>query len=153
MADKVDRELIKVLAALLTENNLTEIEWGEGERRVRVVRSAGPAVVALPGAGVAAVPARAAANAAAPAAKEEFGKDHPGAVTSPMVGTVYMAPEPGAQPFVSEGAQVRQGQTVLIVEAMKTMNPIPATRAGTVRRIFIKDGTPVEYGQLLMIIE
>ena len=140
MADKVDRDLIKALAGLLTENNLTEIEWSEGERRVRVVRSAGPTMMAMP------------SMAAAPA-KEDFGKDHPGAVTSPMVGTVYLAPEPGAKPFVEEGAQVRQGQTLLIVEAMKTMNPIPSPRAGTVRRIVIKDSTPVEYGQVLLIVE
>ncbi len=150
MADKVDRDLIKALAGLLTENNLTEIEWSEGERRVRVVRSAGPTMMAMP-AGMAAAPAAAAAPAVA--AKEEFGKDHPGAVTSPMVGTVYLAPEPGAKPFVEEGAQVRQGQTLLIVEAMKTMNPIPSPRAGTVRRIVIKDGSPVEYGQVLLIVE
>ena len=152
MADKVDRDLIKALAGLLTENNLTEIEWSEGERRVRVVRSAGPTMMAMPS--VAAAPAFAAAAAApAPGAKEDFGKDHPGAVPSPMVGTVYLAPEPGAKPFVEEGAQVRQGQTLLIVEAMKTMNPIPSPRAGTVRRVLIKDGTPVEYGQVLLIVE
>lgn len=151
MADKVDRDLIKALAGLLTENNLTEIEWSEGERRVRVVRSAGPTMMAMPSMAAQAAPATAAAPAAA--AKEDFGKDHPGAVTSPMVGTVYLAPEPGAKPFVDEGAQVRQGQTLLIVEAMKTMNPIPAPRAGTVRRILIKDGTPVEYGQVLLIVE
>ena len=150
MADKVDRDLIKALAALLTENDLTEIEWSEGERRVRVVRSAGPTMMAMP-AGMAAAPTAVAAPAAA--AKEDFGKDHPGAVTSPMVGTVYLAPEPGAKPFVEEGAQVRQGQTLLIVEAMKTMNPIPSPRAGTVRRIIIKDGSPVEYGQVLLIVE
>ena len=151
MADKVDRDLIKALAGLLTENNLTEIEWSEGERRVRVVRSAGPTMMAMHS--MAAAPAPAAVTAPAAAAKEEFGKDHPGAVTSPMVGTVYLAPEPGAKPFVEEGAQVRQGQTLLIVEAMKTMNPIPAPRAGTVRRVLIKDGTPVEYGQVLLIVE
>ena len=153
MADKVDRELIRALAALLTENNLTEIEWAEGERRIRVVRSAGPTVMAMPTA--MAAPMAASAEGAAAAAKPaaEFTKDHPGAVTSPMVGTVYVAAEPGANPFVTEGAVVTKGQTVLIVEAMKTMNPIPAPRAGTVRRVLVKDGQPTEYGQLLMIIE
>ncbi|MBM3507103.1 MAG: acetyl-CoA carboxylase biotin carboxyl carrier protein [Alphaproteobacteria bacterium] len=156
MADKVDRDLIRALAGLLTENNLTEIEWSEGDRRVRVVRSLAPSVVAMPQANAAyaaAPPAAPAASETAATAKDSFGKDHPGAVTSPMVGTVYVAPEPGAKPFVTEGATVRQGQTVLIVEAMKTMNPIPAPRPGTVKRILIKDSTPVEYGQLLMIIE
>ena len=154
MADKVDRELIRALAALLTENNLTEIEWGEGDRRVRVVRSVAPAMVPM----AAAMPMTAVAETSAPAAaavspKDGFDKNHPGAVTSPMVGTVYLAAEPGAKPFVEQGAPVREGQTILIVEAMKTMNPIPAPRAGTVRRILVKDGSPVEYGQILMIIE
>ena len=154
MAAKVDRELIAALAALLAENNLTEIEWSEGDRRVRVVRAPAPTVVAMPGGTPAAAVAQPAGHVpAAAAAPEAAAKDHPGAVTSPMVGTVYVAPEPGAKPFVAEGAQVRQGQTVLIVEAMKTMNPIPAPRAGTVRRVLVTDGTPVEYGQLLMIIE
>ncbi|MSP20039.1 MAG: acetyl-CoA carboxylase biotin carboxyl carrier protein [Alphaproteobacteria bacterium] len=149
MAEKVDRELIRALAALLTENNLTEIEWAEGERRVRVVRSAGPSMVAMP----AAMPMVAAVPAAEAKAAPGYGKDHPGAVTSPMVGTVYVAPEPGTKPFVSEGTVVTRGQTVLIVEAMKTMNPIQSPRAGTVRRILVEDGTPIEFGQLLMIIE
>jgi acetyl-CoA carboxylase biotin carboxyl carrier protein len=153
MTEKVDRELIRALAALLTENNLTEIEWSEGDRRVRVVRQAAATMVAM------GTPMMAPAGGAAPAAggaapaAAEFGKDHPGAVTSPMVGTVYVSPEPGAKPFVTEGQEVREGQTLLIVEAMKTMNPIPAPRGGTVRRVLVKDGSPIEYGQLLMIIE
>jgi acetyl-CoA carboxylase biotin carboxyl carrier protein len=151
MAAKVDRELITALAALLAENNLTEIEWSEGDRRLRVVRAPAQMIVGAP---MMQAPTGAAAPAAAAApAKAEYSKDHPGAVTSPMVGTVYVAPEPGAKPFISEGQEVRQGQTLLIVEAMKTMNPIPAPRGGTVRRILVKDGGPVEFGQLLMIIE
>jgi acetyl-CoA carboxylase biotin carboxyl carrier protein len=151
MAAKVDRELITALAALLAENNLTEIEWSEGDRRLRVVRAPAQMIVGAP---MMQAPTGAAAPAAAAApAKAEYSKDHPGAVTSPMVGTVYVAPEPGAKPFITEGQEVRQGQTLLIVEAMKTMNPIPAPRGGTVRRILVKDGGPVEFGQLLMIIE
>lgn len=150
MAAKVDRELITALAALLAENNLTEIEWSEGDRRLRVVRAPAQMVVGAP---MMQAPTGAAPAAAAAPAKAEYSKDHPGAVTSPMVGTVYVAPEPGAKPFITEGQEVRQGQTLLIVEAMKTMNPIPAPRGGTVRRILVKDGGPVEFGQLLMIIE
>ncbi len=150
MAAKVDRELISALAALLTENNLTEIEWSEGDSRLRVVRTPAP-MVAAP---VMAAPAAGANGPSASAATvAEYSKDHPGAVTSPMVGTVYFAPEPGAAPFVTEGAEVKQGQTLLIVEAMKTMNPIPAPRSGTVRRILVKDAGPIEFGHLLMIIE
>jgi len=152
MAAKVDRELISALAALLTENNLTEIEWSEGDRRLRVVRT--PAPMVAMGAPIMQAPASIAAPAGgAPAAEAEYTKDHPGAVTSPMVGTVYFSPEPGAKPFIAEGQEVRQGQTLLIVEAMKTMNPIPSPRGGTVRRIVVKDAAPVEFGQLLMIIE
>ena len=153
MAAKVDRELITALAALLAENNLTEIEWSEGDRRLRVVRAPAQMVVGAPMMQAPAAAAAAAPVAAAAPAKAEYSKDHPGAVTSPMVGTCYVAPEPGAKPFVTEGQEVRQGQTLLIVEAMKTMNPIPAPRGGTVRRILVKDGGPIEFGQLLMIIE
>lgn len=152
MAAKVDRELISALAALLTENNLTEIEWSEGDRRLRVVRT--PAPMVAMGAPMMQAPASIVAPAgSAPAAAAEYTKDHPGAVTSPMVGTVYFSPEPGAKPFIAEGQEVKQGQTLLIVEAMKTMNPIPSPRGGTVRRIVVKDAAPVEFGQLLMIIE
>ena len=153
MAEKVDRELIRALAALLAENNLTEIEWSEGDRRVRVVRSVAPTMVAMGTPMMAPAGGAPAATAGAAPAAAEFGKDHPGAVISPMVGTVYVSPEPGAKPFVSEGQEVRVGQTLLLVEAMKTMNPIPAPRPGTVRRVLVKDGSPIEYGQLLMIIE
>jgi acetyl-CoA carboxylase biotin carboxyl carrier protein len=98
------------------------------------------------------MPAVGGAPAAAPAAVEDPAQ-HPGAVTSPMVGTVYIAPEPGASPFVTVGATVTEGQTLLIIEAMKTMNHIPAPRAGTVKRVLVSDGTAVEYGAPLMIIE
>jgi acetyl-CoA carboxylase biotin carboxyl carrier protein len=100
-----------------------------------------------------AAPVAAASGGAAGAVANEDPAQHPGAVTSPMVGTIYLAAEPGATPFVTVGAQVTEGQTVVIIEAMKTMNHIPAPRAGTVKRILIEDGSPVEYGAPLMIIE
>lgn len=147
MADgaEPDRDLIRDLAALLDETGLTEIEWTRGDRTVRVARQPAAAPPA-----VAAAPAR---EEAAPAADAADPASHPGAVLSPMVGTAYAAPEPGAAPFVEVGVRVSEGQTVLIVEAMKTMNPIPAPRSGTVRRILVSDGAPVEYGEVLMIVE
>jgi acetyl-CoA carboxylase biotin carboxyl carrier protein len=153
-----DIAFIRALAELLRETDLTEIEvareFGEDdELRVRLTRTppapvaAAPIHVMAPAAvAVAAAPPVAAAPVEDPAA-------HPGAVTSPMVGTVYLAPEPGAAAFVRVGDQVDAGQTVLIVEAMKTMNQIHAPRAGTVRRILVEDRQPVEYGAPLMIIE
>lgn len=156
---EADVSFIKALAELLRENELTELEvkrdYGEDDSlNVRVSRAAPQA------APVAAVAAPAAAPAApapaAPAAAETMPEDpaaHPGAVTSPMVGTVYMQPEPGAPSFISVGQQVREGDTLIIVEAMKTMNHIPAPRAGTVKRILVEDGAPVEYGAPLVILE
>ena len=147
---QVDKDLIRELAGLLDETNLTEIEVEEGERRIRVARNAGGSVATaastLPAPGE---PARSEEQAAADGAPI----DHPGAVFSPMVGTVYFAPEPGAAPFVTEGSRIEEGQTLLIVEAMKVMNPIAAPRAGTIRSIAVSDTQPVEYGELLMIIE
>ena len=154
-----DVAFIKALAELLNENELTEIsvkrEYAENDtlnvkvaKQAAVVQAApvsyaAPATASAP---AAAVPAAAAAPSSDPA-------DHPGAVTSPMVGTAYLAPEPGSEPFVAIGEQVSAGQTLMIIEAMKTMNHIPAPAAGTVKRILITDGTPVEYGAPLMIIE
>ncbi len=157
---ETDVAFISALAELLNRNDLTELsvkrEYGEDDSlEVRVVKQATVVTVA-------AAPALApvhhhAASAAAPAAASpapnEDPAQHPGAVTSPMVGTIYLAAEPGTPPFVTVGAQVAEGQTVLIIEAMKTMNHIPAPRAGTVRRILVEDGSPVEYGAPLMIIE
>lgn len=144
----IDPDLIRRLAELLKETGLGEIEYAEGERRVRVAMpSAAPVatavapVVAAPGAAPA--PAAAAAPGGAPA----------GAVTSPMVGTAYLAPEPNAPPFVKPGDKVREGQTVLIIEAMKVMNPIRAPRGGTVTRVLVVNGAPVEYGEPLLVIE
>jgi acetyl-CoA carboxylase biotin carboxyl carrier protein len=146
-----DQELIRELAKLLDETNLTEIEIERGGLRLRVAR--GREVTQIVGAGVP-VPAASAqpAAAAAPAAPADPSK-HPGVVTSPMVGTAYMGPAPGARPFVEVGSKVAAGDTLLIVEAMKTMNQIPAPRGGTVTKILIEDGQPVEFGEPLVIIE
>jgi acetyl-CoA carboxylase biotin carboxyl carrier protein len=150
MTDKktiVDPDLIRELAELLNETGLTEIEVEHEDTRIRVARTlqAAPvAAVATPAAVVAA-----AGGTAAPAAAA----DHPGAVPSPMVGTAYLAPEPGGKPFVDIGDAVREGQTLLIIEAMKTMNQIPSPKSGTVKQIMVEDGQPVEYGEPLMIIE
>jgi len=162
--NQADVAFIEALAELLNRNDLTEInvkrEYGENDSlNVRVSKHLPPAPVAAPAyapAAPAAAPALTAAQTAAHAA-QEAGRDdpaqHPGAITSPMVGTVYLAPEPGAAAFVSVGATVSEGQTLLIIEAMKTMNQIPSPRSGTVKRILVADGSPVEYGAPLMIIE
>jgi acetyl-CoA carboxylase biotin carboxyl carrier protein len=147
-----DSGMIRELALLLDETNLTEIEVERAGLRVRVARNisvaaAVPAYAPAP----AAAPAPVAAAAAAPAAADMT--KHPGAVPSPMVGTVYRAPEPGKPAFIEVGAKVAAGQTLVIIEAMKTMNQIPAPRAGTVTQILIEDGSPVEYGEALVIIE
>jgi acetyl-CoA carboxylase biotin carboxyl carrier protein len=156
-----DVAFISALAELLNKNDLTELsvkrEYGEDDSlEVRVVKQATVVTVAAAPAPVmhhAPAAAHAAAPVPAAAAAPEDPAQHPGAVTSPMVGTIYLAAEPGAAPFVTVGAQVTEGQTVLIIEAMKTMNHIPAPRAGTVKRILVEDGHPVEYGAPLMIIE
>jgi len=156
-----DVAFISALAELLNKNDLTELsvkrEYGEDDSlEVRVVKQANVVTVAAAApapVAYAPAPAAPAAAAAAAAPANEDPAQHPGAVTSPMVGTVYLAAEPGASPFVTVGAQVSEGQTVLIIEAMKTMNHIPAPRAGTVKRILVEDGHPVEYGAPLMIIE
>jgi len=139
--------MIRALAQLLDETGLTEIEFERDGTRVRVARQGQPAAAAPP---ARTPPAH--ADAAAPAAVDEPGK-HPGTVTSPMVGTAYLGPEPGARPYVEVGSMVRAGQTLLIVEAMKTMNQIPAPRAGRVVQILVEDAQPVEFGEPLMVIE
>ena len=145
-----ERELIRELAALLDSTNLTEIEVEREGLRVRVARN-----VTLTAAApmIAATPAQAYAAPAAAAAGVADITKHPGIVPSPMVGTAYMASEPGARPFVDVGSKVAAGDTLLIIEAMKTMNQIPAPRAGTVTQILFEDGQPVEFGEPLMIIE
>jgi acetyl-CoA carboxylase biotin carboxyl carrier protein len=142
----VDGELVKKLARLLEETGLTEIEFKTFGRSLRVSRRQGGHAIA---AGEAAPARPAAAKAPAPA----IGPEHPGAVTAPVVGTVFVAPEPGAPPFVAVGDTVKKGQTLLIIEAMKTMNPVAAPRAGKVAQILVGDGSPVEYGEVLMILE
>jgi acetyl-CoA carboxylase biotin carboxyl carrier protein len=149
----IDADLIRELARLLEETGLGEIEIERDGQRVRVARQAAPqalAPVAAP-VQVEAPPTSPAPAEPAPAAGDWV--NHPGVVKSPMVGTAYRAPEPGAMPFVDVGSQVAAGATLLIIEAMKTMNQIPAPRAGTVTRILVEDGQPVEYGEPLMIIE
>jgi acetyl-CoA carboxylase biotin carboxyl carrier protein len=156
-----DVSFIRALAELLRANDLTELQvkrdYGENDslnvrvsRQTQVVTHVQAPVAATamhaPGPAPVAAPAAAAALPEDPAA-------HPGVVASPMVGTVYLQPEPGSQPFVTVGQQVKEGDTLLIIEAMKTMNQIPAPRAGTVKRILIEDGAPAEYGAPLMIIE
>jgi acetyl-CoA carboxylase biotin carboxyl carrier protein len=147
-----DSALIRELALLLDETSLTEIEIERAGLRVRVARNVSVAA-SVPAAYLpAAATAPAAVGAAASGAMADPAK-HPGAVPSPMVGTAYWSPEPGAKPFVEVGTKVSAGQTLLIIEAMKTMNQIPSPRAGTVTQILVEDGQPVEFGEPLMIIE
>ncbi len=151
---QVDSALVRELAELLDAGNLTEIEVKDGERSIRVARTitAAPAAAQMTYAAAAPAPAAApAAPAAAPAADDW--KSHPGLVKSPIVGTAYLTSEPGAPPFITEGATVAAGATLLIVEAMKVMNPITAPRAGVVKRILIRSEQPVEYDEPLVVIE
>jgi acetyl-CoA carboxylase biotin carboxyl carrier protein len=148
----VDTALIERLAELLQRTGLTEIELAEGDSRIRVAREPAPVVATVPGpapAGVAIAPPPPSEEAKRHAAAEE----HPGAVRAPMVGTVYLTPEPGAPPFITVGSEVRDGATLLIIEAMKVMNPIRAPRSGRIARLLVTNGDPVEYGELLLIIE
>ena len=144
-----DNALIRDLALLLDETNLTEIEIERSGLRVRVARTVSIAA-SMPATAMAALRRR--ASAAAPAAVADVSK-HPGMVPSPMVGTVYLSSEPGAKPFIDVGSRVSVGETLFIVEAMKTMNQIPSPRAGTVTQILVEDGQPVEFGEPLVIIE
>ncbi len=143
-------DLIRNLASLLDETGLTEIEIEENTLRVRVARTLSMPAYAAPFGPIAAPAAGVAGPGAAASSSFE---NHPGVVTSPMVGTAYRSPEPGAPPFVDIGTAVREGQTLLIIEAMKTMNQIAAPRGGIVKRIIVENGQPVEYGEPLMIIE
>ena len=148
-----DSALIRELALLLDETSLTEIEIERAGLRVRVARNVSIATAMPASLPVnAALPSAVATASAAAAAGTDF-SNHPGVVPSPMVGTVYWAPEPGAKPFIEVGAKVAAGQTLLIIEAMKTMNQIPSPRAGTVTQILVEDGQPVEFGEPLVIIE
>ncbi|MBD8894070.1 acetyl-CoA carboxylase biotin carboxyl carrier protein [Roseibium litorale] len=158
---KFDTDLIRDLAILLDETNLSEIEVEQADVRIRVARQVQPVTVAAPvaAAAPAAAPVAAAAPAAAPvaaapaAAPAAASGPHPGSITSPMVGTAYLSPEPGARPYIQVGDKVSEGQTILIIEAMKTMNHIPASKSGTVKEILVSDAQPVEFGEPLIIVE
>lgn len=151
-AMQVDAALVRQLAELLDETKLTEIEVQDGERRIRVARKAAQVMASMPAAAQAA-PAPVAAPAAAPLPAAAPVSDTANALKSPMVGTVYLFPEPGAKPFVNVGDTVKEGQTLVIIEAMKVMNPIAATKAGKVTRICVDNGQPVEYDQPLVVID
>jgi acetyl-CoA carboxylase biotin carboxyl carrier protein len=145
----IDGDLVRKLAGLLDETGLTEIEFAEGEKRIRVTKGGtAPAFYAQAPAGTAPAPAAAISPPAALGVSS-----HPGALTSPMVGTAYVSSEPGGPPFVRVGDTVKAGQTVLIIEAMKVMNPIKAPKAGMVSQILVEDAQPVEFGEVLMTIE
>lgn len=152
MDDKfdVDADLVRKLSELLTETGLGEIEYEDAGKRIRV---------AMPGAAPASISAApvtvpaASESSAESAAQSADASTHPGAVTSPMVGTIYMSPAPGEAPFVRAGETVAEGQTILVVEAMKTFNEIAAPRSGTLARFIVSDGQPVEYGEALALIE
>lgn len=149
---RVELELVRELARLLDETNLTEIEVHDGDRAIRVARGGTMTVAATPAPAAATAPAPTAVPPpAAPAAAAAA--DHPGLVRSPMVGTAYLSPEPGAPPFASVGKAVAKGETLLIIEAMKVMNPIAAPRAGMVKAILVENEQPVEYDQPLVIVE
>ena len=146
---RVDSELIRQLADLLTEHDLSEIEVEDGDRKIAVKRQMTVAAAPAPAAAAPPPPPPAAAAPAADVAPAQ----NPGAVKSPMVGTAFLSGEPGGKPFVSAGDKVKEGDTLVIVEAMKVMNPITAPRSGTVREILVQDAQPVEYDQPLVIIE
>lgn len=148
---QIESDLVRELAELLNETDLTEIEVADGDRKIRVARSG---TIVAPVAAAAPAPAPAPVAAPTPAAEAPAvpAEAHPGTVKSPMVGTVYTSPEPGAAAFISVGDQVKEGQTLLIVEAMKVMNPITAPNAGVVKEILVQNEQPVEYGEPLVII-
>lgn len=158
-ATQVDQDLIRAIAELLNEQDLAEIEIEREEFRIRVTRSyeskevvqmAAPAMAAPL---AQAAPVAVAAPGLAPAPAVDDVASNPGALPSPMVGTAYLSPEPGAATFVEVGSKVAEGQTVVIIEAMKTMNQIPAHKSGTIKRILVEDAQPVEFGEFLVVIE
>ena len=151
---RIDDALIRHLAGLLKETGLTEIELGSGRERVRVSRGG----VSIPAghtvdSGVPPLSSSGDLSANVEIADEEPAADHPGAVKAPMVGTAYLAPEPGAAPFINAGDEVQAGDTMFIIEAMKTMNPVTAPRIGRVERVLVGNATPVEYGEVLALID
>jgi acetyl-CoA carboxylase, biotin carboxyl carrier protein len=146
---ELDEKLFKQLADIMEETGLTEVEMADGDRSLRVARHSNTQAAVPMAAPVAAAPAPAASPAAAPATPAPTAN----AQTSPMVGTAYLAPEPGAAPFIKVGDQVTPDKTIMIIEAMKVMNPIRAEKAGTVSQILVEDGQPVEFGEPLLVIE
>lgn len=148
MSVPFDADAIRLLAGILTETGLTEIEIGDKDYRLRVAKAPAPVVAAM---GPSVSPAGPVAAASPPPAVTDAA--HPGAVTSPMVGIVYLSAEPGQPPYVSLGQTVSAGQTLLLIEAMKTFNQIKAPRAGTLTRVLVQSGIPVEFGEPLMIVE
>ncbi|MGE3143732.1 MAG: acetyl-CoA carboxylase biotin carboxyl carrier protein [Hyphomonadaceae bacterium] len=155
-AGGIEPDLVRELAAILSETGLTEIEVEHGELKLRLAKTvtyaSAPAAAYFPPAAPAHAPAPALSAPIAPAPTDDRRTD-PGAVLSPMVGTAYLSPEPGAQPFIRVGDTVSEGQTLMVVEAMKTFNPIPAPRAGKIKEIIVSDAQPVEYGEALVILE
>lgn len=149
---QVDTALVRELAELLESSHLTEIEVKDGERTIRVARTAAPVASYTPAPAYAPAPSAPAATAAPAPAGDDW-KNHAGLVKSPIVGTAYLSPEPGAAPYVSEGAMVDAGATLLIIEAMKVMNPITAPKGGRVVKILIRSEQPVEYDEPLVVIE
>jgi acetyl-CoA carboxylase biotin carboxyl carrier protein len=149
---RIDTGAIRDLAQIIAETGLTEIEVELKDMRVRVARQPAP-VTMVAAASSAAAPAVPPAAAVAPVVEAVPAADHPGAIKSPMVGVVYLSPEPGASAFVTVGTKVSQGQTLCLIEAMKTFNQIRAPRAGTVTRIGVENGAPVEYGEVLMVLD
>ena len=146
---RVDSALLRELAEMLSANDLTEIEVEDGDRKIKVRREAAPMMAYAPAPAPAATPAP--ADVAPPAA--EAAPAAVDAVKSPMVGTCFLSPEPGAKPFIAAGQKVKDGDTLLIIEAMKVMNPILATKNGTIRQILVADGQPVEFDQPLVVLE
>lgn len=153
---KIDSASIKALAKLLSDTGLTEIEVAEGDSKIRVKKDGQGGVMTYPVAGPAyptAMTADPGAPGRASTAPVQAPEDHPGAVTAPMVGTCYLSPEPGAAPFVKKGDTVKAGDTLCIIEAMKVMNPIKAAKGGTITQLIARDAHPVEFGDVLMVVE
>ena len=150
---RVDTEMVTKLAKMLDENELSEIEVEDNGRRIVVKRQLGGVPMAYAPAPAPAAPAGGSAPAPAPAAAEANPANHPGAVKSPMVGTAYLSAEPGSAPFIAIGQRVKEGDTLVIIEAMKVMNPIPSPKSGVIKQILIQNAQPVEYEQPLAIIE
>ncbi len=153
---KINAESIRELAELIKETGLNEIEVADGDQSIRVSMGGGVITAASPGAPIGVLSMESdptAPQKASTVAADTTAHAHPGAMTSPMVGTVYMQPEPGAPPFVKKGDTVNQGDTLLIIEAMKVMNPIKAEKAGTVTQVLVEDAQPVEFGDVLVVIE